>query len=285
MLQPQQAASTQHEFRFLKTRMDDGILTIKLNRPQKRNAMNVELTWEMVRLLEAVAQDADVRVVIISGEGDGFCAGMDIKDFFDSSERSERELLAAREAANYWRVQLLRNLPQPTIAMIHGFCFGGGFGIVEPCDIALAAEDTNFALSEINFGHFPAGPVAKSISRTMSSRTASYYALSGRTFDGREAARTGFITQSWPAKDLEAKTYELAKELAQKDAVALQFTKESLQYVESMTWDAALNYNAAKFAELKVRQTGPGSRAASVASFLEGKTRPGLGTMKGTDGA
>jgi enoyl-CoA hydratase/carnithine racemase len=161
--------------------------------------------------------------------------------------------------------------------MVHGFCFGGAFGIVEACDIAIAAADTKFTLSEINFGHFPAGPVAKAISRTMTARAAMYYSLSGRTFDGPEAERVGFITRSVPAGQLESETYTLAAEISTKDPIALQFTKESLQHVESMTWDAALNYNAAKFAELKTRQQGATSRAASVASFLEGKSRPGLG--------
>jgi enoyl-CoA hydratase/carnithine racemase len=266
------------DLRYLKTELREGVLTISLNRPEKRNAMSVELTFEMVRLLEAVAADESVRVVVLRGAGPGFCAGMDIGDFFDSSKRDEATLRAAKEAANHWRVRLLRNLPQPTIAMVHGFCFGGAFGIVEACDIAFAAEDTKFTLSEINFGHFPAGPVAKSISRTMSTRAASYYSLSGRTFDGPEAARNGFITRCFPAAELDAETYRLAAELVAKDPIALQFTKESLQHVETMTWDAALNYNAAKFAELKTRQQGATSRASSVASFLEGKSRPGLGS-------
>jgi enoyl-CoA hydratase/carnithine racemase len=112
----------------------------------------------------------------------------------------------------------------------------------------------------------------------MSARSAMYYSLSGRTFDGHEAERSGFITRAHPAARLQAEVDALAKELVSKDPIALQFTKESLQHVESMSWDAALNYNAAKFAELKTRQQGETSRAASVASFLEGKSRPGLGT-------
>lgn len=264
----------------LRTTVQEGILTITLNRPQKRNAMSVALTWEMVALLEAVAADDTIRVVILNGAGNGFCAGMDIKDFFDLTQHGEAELRSAKEAANHWRVRLLRNLPQPTIAMVHGFCFGGAFGIVEACDIAFASDDTQFALSEINFGHFPAGPVSKAISRTMSARSASYYALSGRTFRGQEAERTGFITRSWSTEALEPETMALARELAQKDPIALRFTKESLQHVESMTWDAALDYNAAKFAELKVLQRGAGSRAESVASFLDGKSKPGLGVAE-----
>ena len=278
MTQSNTARGLPGDLRYVKTEQREGVLTITLNRPEKRNAMSVELTFEMVRLLEAVALDESIRVVVLRGAGDGFCAGMDIRDFFDSTQRDEATLRAAKEAANHWRVRLLRNLPQPTIALVHGFCFGGAFGIVEACDIVFAAEDTKFTLSEINFGHFPAGPVAKAISRTMTTRSASYYSLSGRTFDGPEAERTGFITRAFPAAEVEGETYKLAAELVAKDPIALQFTKESLQHVETMTWDAALNYNAAKFAELKTRQQGATSRAASVASFLEGKSRPGLGS-------
>lgn len=267
-------------FSHLETSLVEGVLTITLNRPEKRNAMNVELTWEMVALLEAVAEDTNVRVVVLRGAGDGFCAGMDIGDFFDLTRRDEATLRRAKEAANHWRVRLLRHLPQPTIARVHGFCFGGAFGIVEACDIAFASDDTKFALSEINFGHFPAGPVAKSISNTMSTRSAAYYALTGRTFHGPEAERTGFITRSWPAAELDKETAKLARELTQKDPIALRFTKESLRHVATMTWDAALDYNAAKFAELKQLQGGAASRAASVASFLDGKTRPGLGATE-----
>lgn len=257
---------------------DEGILTIALNRQNKRNAMNVELTFEMQNLLASVATNRDIRVVVLKGNGDGFCAGMDIRDFFDASERDEATLIAAREAANHWRVRLLRHLPQPTIAMVHGFCYGGAFAIVEACDIAFCADNTKFALSEINFGHFPAGPVAKSISLAMQPRAASYYSLSGRPFDGPEAERTGFITKSWALSQLEEETYRLAKELVSKDPIALQFTKESLEYVKSMEWDAALSYNSAKFAELKTLQKGSTSRASSVGSFLDGKSKPGLGS-------
>ena len=257
---------------------DEGILTITMNRPKKRNAMNVEFTFEMQDLLTAVAASKAVRVVILKGAGDGFCAGMDIKDFFDLTEHDEATLASAKEVANHWRVRLLRKLPQPTIAMIHGFCYGGAFAIVEACDIAFCADTTNFTLSEINFGHFPAGPVAKSLALAMHPRAASYYSLSGRPFNGADAEASGFITKSWPDAMLEEETMKLARELVQKDPIALQFTKESLEHVKSMEWDAALSYNAAKFAELKTLQKGATSRATSVASFLDGKFKPGLGS-------
>lgn len=262
----------------IRAELDEGILTISLNRPAQRNAMNAALTLEMERLLERVGFDPAVRVVVLRGEGAGFCAGMDTQDFFDAAVRDERALRAARETANHWRVRLLRQLPQPVIAMVHGFCQGGAVAILEGCDIVLAADDTQFALPEFDAGGLPSDPSPKSISRVMTQRAASYYSLSGHTFDGAEAERNGLVTFSLPLTQLEAETYGLAREFAAKDAIAVQFTKETLQHVKDMSWDAVLNFTAAKFAELKALQAGrPSARAAAVESFLAGKSKPGLG--------
>jgi trans-feruloyl-CoA hydratase/vanillin synthase len=256
----------------------DGILTITLNRPDRRNAMDVAMTLEMDALLDAVALDPLVRVVVLRGAGAGFCGGMDLPDFLDTTRHGERALRAARETANDWRARRLRQLPQPVIAMVHGFCHGGGIAAVEGCDIAFAADDADFRLTEAQSGDFGEGPVAKSVSRVMTPRAARFYALGGQSFDGREAERNGLVTRSFPPADLERETHALATEFVGKDAIALQFTKETLQHVGSMTWDGALNFNAAKFAELKALQAGrPSTRAAAVESFLAGKSKPGLG--------
>ena len=258
--------------------LDQGVLTIALNRPGQRNAVNVALSLEMEKLLQSVGFDPAVRVVVLRGEGAGFCAGMDTQDFFDASRRDEMALRAARESANNWRVRLLRLLPQPVIAMVHGFCNGGALAMLESCDIVLAADDTEFSMSDIDGGEFPQGPLAKSVSQMMSPRAARYYALSGQTFNGGEAERNGVASRSLPASELEQETYTLAREFVGKDAIALQFTKQTLQHVDAMSWDGVLDYTAAKFAELKALQAGrPSARAAAVDSFLSGKSKPGLG--------
>ena len=258
--------------------LDDGVLTITLDRPVRRNAMNVAMTLDMERLLETVSVDPAVRVVVLRGRGAGFCAGFDTADFMDAERHDEPALRAARKSADHWRFRLLRLLPQPVIAMVHGFCHGGAVGIVEGCDIAFAADDTDFALAEVGAGHVLAGAVAKPVSRVMSPRAVGFHALSGTSFDGREAERNGLVTRSFPALELERETLTLARELVEKDAVVLQFTKETLQHVGAMSWDAALNFNAAKLAELKSLQAGkPSPRASAVESFLTGKIKPGLG--------
>jgi enoyl-CoA hydratase/carnithine racemase len=261
---------------FIRANLDEGILTIALHRPGQRNAVDVALALEMQALLQAVHHDADVRVVVLRGEGAGFCAGLDTADFFDTTHRDEGTLRAAREAANDWRVRRLRLLPHPVIAMVHGFCEGGAVAILEGCDIVLAADDTAFSLPDRDGN--PDGASARSMSRVMTQRAASYYALTGGTFDGKEAERNGLVSRSVAPAELEQETYALARDFVAKDAIALQFTKETLLHVGDMSWDGALNFTAAKFAELKTLQAGrPSARAAAVASFLAGKSKPGLG--------
>ena len=258
--------------------VDDGVLTVALNRPAQRNTIDVALSHGMDQLLQAVAHDPAVRVLVLRGEGAGFCAGMDPQDFHDASRRSERTLHAARESANHWRVRVLRMLPQPVIAMVHGFCHGGALAILESCDIVLAADDAEFSIGDPDGILFPQGPLAKSVAQMMAPRAARYYALTGGSFDGREAERNGVASRSLPAAELEQETRLLAREFVGKDALALQFTKQALQHVDTMGWDGVLDYTAAKLAELKALQAGrPSTRAAAVDSFLGGKSKPGLG--------
>src|ERR1051325_1703105 len=130
----------------------ENIVRITLNRPQKKNAMSPKLHEEMVGLLSELKYDRDLRVLVITGAGDSM------------------QCEALVEKSMEGRVHILRNVPVPTIAMVNGYCFGGAFSIVAGCDIAIAADEGNFGLSEINFRHFPGGPVSKQISALMRPR-------------------------------------------------------------------------------------------------------------------
>ena len=256
----------------LATELHEGILTIAFRRPR----IDVALASEMERLLRAIAADAAVRVVLLRGEGEGFCAGLDNEDFADAARHGEATLRAARASLEAWRTRLLRLLPQPVIAVVHGFCEGEACAILESCDIVLAAEDARFVLAHADI---TTGTVAKAASRVMAQRAADYYALTGHAFDGREAERNGLATRSVPAASLAAEAQALAEDIAAKDAIAVQFTKETLLHVPAMSWDGVLSFTAAKFAELKALQAGrPSTRAAAVESFLAGKSKPGLGS-------
>src|SRR5215475_13249196 len=189
-------------YETLKIEKADGVALVTLNRPEKKNAMNPQLHEDMTAALEELRYDDEARVLVITGAGDTFCAGMDLKEVFhalkDEPARYDRVIRLATE----WRGRTLRYYPKPTIAMVNGFCFGGAFSIVEGCDLAIAAEEATFGLSEINFKLFPGGCVSKSLANLMRPRDALWYGLLGRPFDGRTAAQIGFVNRAVPLTKL-----------------------------------------------------------------------------------
>ena len=257
----------------------DNIVTITLNRPNKRNAMNPKLHHEMVEVLTELRFDKDLRVLILTGAGESFSAGEDLKEFFyEQRDRIEFERLL--DKALEWRVRILRAFPVPTIAAVNGFCFGGAFSIVSGCDIAIAADEATFGLSEVNFGHFPGGPVSKQISQILRVRDAVYYILTGDTFNGKRAAEIGFVTYSVPKASLMAEVNKLAQKLSEKDALALRACKDA--YRDSLLipdYDTALSYSSAKSDQLSFLQGGAW-KDQGIKQFIDGQYRPGFGAFK-----
>jgi feruloyl-CoA hydratase/lyase len=253
----------------------NGIGLITLNRPEKKNAMNPQLHEDMTSALEDLRYDDEARVLVITGAGGTFCAGMDLREFFHELKDRPKEYDRVKRLAIEWRGRTLRYYPKPTIAMVNGYCFGGAFSIVEGCDLAIAAEEATFGLSEINFKVFPGGSVSKSLGNLMAPRDALFYAMTGRPFDGREAARIGFVNYAVPLAALEDEVVGLAKELAAKDPEALRATKEGYRFALEMSWEASMSYTDAKETELVVRQRDSW-RDDGIGDFLAGKYRPGL---------
>ena len=262
-------------FETLLLEKQDGIATVTLNRPNKRNAMNPRLHEEMTVALEQLRYDNEARVVVITGSGPAFCAGMDLKEFFSDLKSKPAEYDRITRLAVEWRRRTLRYFPKPTIAMINGFCFGGAFSIVEGCDLAIAAEEATFGLSEVNFKLFPGGSVSKSLANLLRPRDALWYGMTGRPFDGKRAAEIGFINVAVPLAKLREETMNVARELAGKDPFALKATKDGYRHSLEMTWDAAMSYSSAKEMELVVQQNDAW-RTEGIGDFLKGKYRPGL---------
>jgi trans-feruloyl-CoA hydratase/vanillin synthase len=253
----------------------DGVAFLTLNRPRKKNAMNPVLHQEMAAALETLRYDSDVRVVVITGAGDSFCAGMDLKEFFTDLKDDPVKYDQILRLATEWRGRTLRHFPKPTIAMVNGFCYGGAFGILEGCDLAIAADEATFGLSEINFKHFPGGAVSKATANLLRPRDALWYSMLGRPFNGKVAERIGLVNLSVPLEKLREQTTQVALELAAKDPWALKATKDAYRYSLEMPWDAAISYAAAKEMELVVRQNDAW-RTEGIGDFLKGKYRPGL---------
>ena len=135
----------------VRVEVDHGIAWVELHRPEKRNAMNPTLNAEMVDVLLELDANDDVGVLVLTGAGDSFSAGMDLKEYFrEVDQQAEHVQRRVRRDANYWQWRILRTYAKPTIAMVNGWCFGGAFTPLAACDLAVAADEATFGLSEIN---------------------------------------------------------------------------------------------------------------------------------------
>jgi feruloyl-CoA hydratase/lyase len=256
--------------------LSNKIAWVKFNRPEKRNCMSPKLNRQMLHVLDELEYRDDVGVVVLTGEGTAWSAGMDLKEYFRENEakglRATRG--AQREAYTWWR--RLRWYQKPTIAMVNGWCFGGGYGPLYSCDLAFAAEDAQFGLSEINWGILPGGGATKIARELLSFRRAMYHTLMGENITGRVAAEWGLVNEAVPAAQLEARVTEVANVLLTKNPVALKAAKDAVRRVGEMTFDNAEDYliraqEAANFYDNDGRKEG-------IKQFIDDKTyKPGLG--------
>lgn len=263
------------EYKTLLIDTREQVTTITLNRPEVKNAMSPELHFEMCRALEEAEKDEASRVLILTGAGDSFCAGMDLKEYFYETDDAPARREAARKAAFEWMFTRLGNFPKPTIAAVNGWCFGGAFAFLACCDFAVAAEDATFGLSEVNFGIIPAGGVTKLVSLLLSPRDALYLIMTGKTFDGKQASQMRLVNSAVPRERLRAATLELAGELKAKNPVVLAFAKQVFRVDRNLTLEEALAWETAKFNELDAvaRKTWK----KGVEQFKQEKSyRPGL---------
>ena len=257
---------------------EDGIAWVSLNRPEKRNAMSPALNREMLQVLEALEVDERCGVLVLTGSGDSYSAGMDLKEFFRESDALPPEgWMQISRTAQTWQIDRLRYYPKPTIAMVNGWCFGGAFNTVVSCDLAVAAEEATFGLSEVNWGIIPAGNVLKSVSSVMRERDGMYYTMTGDPFDGRQAAAMGFVNYAVPRAELRDQVRQLARKLLGKNRSALRSAKHAYRRVVDMAWDGSDDYLGAKLDQHRL--TDPeGGRNEGMRQFLDDKSyRPGLG--------
>ncbi len=259
----------------------DGVTTVRFNRPHKKNAMNPTLHREMYHVLDELEFDDETQVLVLTGEGDAFSAGQDLKEYFDANKDSPRDREEIRRISHGWRHQKLYNYAKPTIAMINGWCFGGAFTVVASADVAIAADEATFGISEINFGSLPAGLVAKVVSGLMLPRQALYYSMTGEKFDGRRATELGFTTMSVPRAELEQRTLQIADVLKRKDPRALRATKELFKGVDlrAMSFDDSWHWLNARERQLTLEQKNKNWMDQGVAQFMQGNYRPGVEVM------
>ena len=265
-------------YETIKVETADQVTTITFNRPERRNAMNPRMHLEMVKALTELEYDDECRVLVLTGAGDSFCAGQDLKEYFYDIDDNPTARAKARKAAEQWRSHLLRLFPKPTIAAVNGFCFGGAFTIVANCDFAIAADNATFGLSEVNFGKLPGGHVTKIVSELFHPRDALYYIMTGRPFDAQKAAEIKFVTMAVPRDRLWAEVEDLANTLKGKNPIVLRAAKEAYRYIRDMNWEEAGAWLTAKSKELDAASGQ--SWKKGVEQFKGHKYRPGLGTYE-----
>ena len=257
--------------------VEDGIAWVSFNRPEKRNCMSPKLNRRMGQILEELEFRDDVGVLVLTGVGSAWSAGMDLKEYFRDTEAEglAGTRKAQREAYGWWR--RLRWYEKPTIAMVNGWCFGGGYGPLFACDLAFAAEDAQFGLSEINWGILPGGGASKVAADLLSFRNAMYHALTGENIDGKKAAQWGLINEALPRDELRARVVQVADILLRKNPVALKATKSALRRVREMTYDNAEDYLVR--AQEAANSFDNDGRKQGIRQFIDDKTyKPGLGT-------
>lgn len=250
----------------------DGITWVIFNRPEKRNAMSPTFHIEMMDILTRLETDPDTRLVILTGAGTAYSAGQDLKEYFRETDKNP-QLRSAASAASKWRNEKLWLYNKPTIAMVNGYCVGGAFTHCICSDFAIAANDAIFCLSEVNWGILPGGMVSKMVADTFRPRDAMFYACTGRTFTGKQAAEMGMVNLAVPAKNLKRETLKLARELLEKNPNVLRGTKHAIRATQNMDWIAAADYLNAKGAEIKQRDAARGHDAyqEGIRQFIDEK--------------
>jgi methylglutaconyl-CoA hydratase len=227
---------------MLLTELSEGILTLTLNRPDKRNALSASMLEELSRGLERAELDAEVRVVAIRGAGKDFCAGADLDELLASADRSPAENEAAALTLGNVFIRM-RRLPKPVVAIIHGRALAGGAGLATGCDIVVARESARMGYPEIQRGFVPA-MVMTMLRRAVGEKLAFDLAATGRVLTATEAAGAGLVSRVIPDSEFEPAVSEVLRGLAGAGGSAMALTKRQFYQLEGMEFEAGIRLGA-----------------------------------------
>ena len=231
-------------FETLRLDRQGRVAIITINRPDKRNALNIKTREEGAALLDQLREDDSVGVVVFTGAGDkAFVAGADIGEFAGRTAITQREVMTSRSLFT-----AIDTFPKPVIAMINGYCLGGGCELALACDIRIASENASFGQPEINLGIIPGGGGTQRLTRLIGEGKAMEMILTGEIIDARTAFSIRLVNQVVPADQLQAKTLEMANRIAEKSPVALQLAKEAVKLASKSNLDEGLRREVDLFA-------------------------------------
>lgn len=218
--------------------VETGIGRITLNRPEKRNALNPELIAALKSALARSAEDADVRVVLLTGAGADFCSGADLAGLDRAAEAGVLSHMdSARQMADVFLE--MRHHPRPIVAAVRGRALAGGCGLATACDLIIAAESAQFGYPEVKIGFIPAMVMAI-LRRSISEKRAFELITTGEIIGAAQAHSAGLINRVYPDADFEAGVRDYVAALASKSASAVMLSKNLLYHMDGMTFQAAL---------------------------------------------
>lgn len=218
---------------------------IKLNRPEDLNTFNSELASELIQSLDELNKDEKVRVVVISGEGKSFCAGIDLSEYEEKSSGEYQKWVELMENS----FLKITEMKKSVICSVRGPAVANGVGLVASCDLAVVSEGARFGATAINVGLFCMGP-AVPLSKNLTRKRCLELILTGDLIDAKTAESWGLVNRVVPEERLEEETLRLAKKLAEKSPTALQMGKRVFYETANMSYEKALDYANKAFAEL-----------------------------------
>ena len=248
------------------------LATVTLNRPEVRNAFNETLIAGLTRAFRELGEDDGIRAIVLAANGPAFCAGADLNwmkkmaDYTHEENRADAAQLA----------EMLRTIyccPKPVVAKVQGDCYAGGMGLVAACDIALAAEEANFCLSEVKLGLIPA-TISPYVIKAMGENAARRYFLTAERFSAQEALRIGFVQAVAPAEALDTAADGIVKALVSASPHAVKEAKRLVRDVAGQPIsDALIADTAERIAAIRASDEG----REGVRSFLEKRKPAWLG--------
>ncbi|HSU16260.1 enoyl-CoA hydratase/isomerase family protein [Longimicrobium sp.] len=249
------------DFETIRLDRDAAVAILTIDRPEKRNALSSAVRAELIAALDQLRGDDGVRVIVITGAGDkAFVAGADIAEFAQRTPLEQRAAMAGRTV-----FAEIAAHPKPVIAMINGFCLGGGCELALACDIRIASDAAKLGQPEINLGIIPGGGGTQRLPRVVGTGQAMRLVLSGELIDAAEALRIGLVDVVHPAAELRERTLEFARKMAEKSPVALRMAKSAIRAAAEMPLSAGDAYET----ELFITCFGSDDRREGVAAFME----------------
>ncbi len=239
-----------------------GVMTLTLNRPEKKNAIDIQMIGELKAAMARADLDADVKILALKGAGKDFCAGLDLNELLESAD-----LTPEQNEARAWDLGeifvMLRRLPKVTVAVVQGRCLAGGCGLATACDLVIASSASQFGYPEINRGFVPA-MVMTMLRRLVGEKVAFDLAATGRVMDAAEAQRLGLISRVLDAATFDAEAATSLAQMASLSGTALALTKQQFYQLDGMAFEDGIRLGAKVNS---VARATPDFRAA-IAQFL-----------------